>query len=119
MEQHLKVTPESEDLEPGHVRLRLRGQFTWLHGKQFKMEIDRALRSGLPHIELDIRDLSYLDSTALSEILSAKNLADEAGGKVWISNPRKLIRHIFVSANLDKALEIGPVYDPKQDESED
>ncbi|MCA9434141.1 MAG: STAS domain-containing protein [Candidatus Omnitrophica bacterium] len=113
MDQHLRTTLETEGLEPGQARLTLRGQFTWLHGKQFRTEFERALRNGFNQIEIDLRDLSYLDSTALSEILGAKKMAETAGGDIRIVNPRKLIRHIFVSAKLDQVLDIGPPLDPK------
>jgi anti-anti-sigma factor len=119
MEQHLRTTSETEGLEPGNVRLRLRGQVTWLHGKQFRAEVDKALRSGLNQIELDFEDLLYLDSTALSEILTAQKLTEESGGRIWITHPRKLIRHIFVSAKLDQVLEIGPAFDPSSKTSDE
>lgn len=118
MDQHLRTSFETDGLPDGQVRLRLRGQFTWLHGKQFRSEFERALRGGLTQIELDFMDLSYLDSTALSELLAAKKQLDEAGGTLKIVNPRKLIRHIFVSSGLDQVLDVGPVQNPKSDSDE-
>ncbi len=75
------------------------------------------MRNGFLQIELDLTELSYVDSTALSEILSAHKLIEEANGRMWIVNPRKLIRHIFVSAKLDQVLDIGPAQDSNSSSS--
>jgi anti-anti-sigma factor len=97
--------------EEGGIRVQLKGQLTFPNIKQFQMEISRILASGHKHLEIDIGDVVYLDSSGLAAFIPVNDRIREAQGSLRITNPRRFIRHVFVSAQLDTVLDIGPSKD--------
>jgi anti-anti-sigma factor len=97
-----------KDLPSNSVRVEIDGQFTFPFVHQFKIHLNHLLSEGIDTIELDCTGLTYLDSPAVSAITNAHKNCLAVGTKMRIVNPRKLIRHIFVSAKLDGVLDIGP-----------
>ncbi len=104
----LKVTVESLPENSGRVRAIVRGQLTWPHIRQFQTEINRIMASGCKYLEIDLADLSYLDSSGLAAFLPVNERLKQAQGSLRIINPRRIIRHLFTSAHLDMVLDIGP-----------
>jgi anti-anti-sigma factor len=109
MDKFLKIVLLQESDE-GTVRVLLQGQLTWPNIKQFQSEMNRLFSLGKKQIELDLRELSYLDSSGLAALIPIHTLFKQEGGCVVIRNPRRLIRHIFVSAHLDSVIDIGPEF---------
>jgi anti-anti-sigma factor len=103
----LKIVVETGST-PGEVRALLKGQLTMPLVKQFQLEINRILLAGCQILELDLADLNYLDSSGLAAFIPVHQRMQTAGGQMRIRHPRKLIRHLFVSAHLDKVLDLGP-----------
>lgn len=107
-ERGLKLSLETLPGGEGIMRASLKGQLTWPHIKQFQFEINRVLASGCKHLEIDLGDLSYLDSSGLATFIPINERFKQSEGTMKIINPRKFIRHIFISAHLDTVLDIGP-----------
>lgn len=72
------------------------------------MEINRLFASGYHTYEIDLSELTYLDSSGLAAFIPIHEKSREVSGSMKITNPRRLIRQIFVSAHLDCVLDIGP-----------
>ena len=107
-ERMLQMNVNAEGLPEGSVQVLLKGQLTWTHVKQFHVDIGQLFSKGYTVLEIDLAELTYLDSTGLGAFLAVHKKIQEAGGRLTITNPRRLIRHLFVSAHLDTVLEIGP-----------
>lgn len=103
-----KIITETEGLPNQSVCLQLKGQLTWTYVKQFQMEVTRLFANGYKDYEIDLRDLVYLDSAGLASFIPVHEKAVGLSGSMKITNPRRLIRQIFVSAHLDCVLDIGP-----------
>jgi anti-anti-sigma factor len=103
-----KAVIEREGLPPDSARLFLKGQFTWPTTEQVKSDIERLAASGVCKLVVDLTELIYLDSTGLSAFVAAHKTFVDVGGELKIVHPRRLIRHLFVSAKLDGMLDIGP-----------
>ncbi len=106
-EKGLKVVLEALPGEGG-IRALLKGQLTWPHIRQFQLEINRVQASGCKHLEIDLAELSYLDSSGLAAFLPVNERFKQAQGSLKLVNPRRIIRHLFTSAHLDMVLDIGP-----------
>lgn len=91
------------------MRLFIRGNLTSTVSSQLKNEITRLIARGCRNFTLDLSDLLYLDSTGLASFVAAHKQVMEVSGSFKLVNPRRLIRHLFVSAKLDTVLDIGPV----------
>jgi anti-sigma B factor antagonist len=107
-ERGLQTIVNVEGLPEGYAQVFLKGQLTWTHVKQFQSDIRQLFSKGYTILEIDLAELTYLDSSGLGAFLPIHKMYQEAGGRVKITNPRRLIRHLLVSAHLDTVLEIGP-----------
>ncbi|GMV64628.1 MAG: STAS domain-containing protein [Candidatus Omnitrophica bacterium] len=107
-EEILQITSTSDDQNPGWIQVNLAGKLSSDAAKWFRSEINRLLISGYREIDLDLSSLQYIDSFGLAELVPAYLGACEKKGTLRIINPRRLIRHILVSAHLDDVIEIGP-----------
>jgi anti-anti-sigma factor len=107
-EKGLKLTLESLPGGAGGIRAMVKGQLTWPHIRQFQSDINRILASGCKYIEIDLSDLTYLDSSGLAAFLPLNERFKQAQGSLKIIHPRRIIRHLFTSAHLDMVLDIGP-----------
>ena len=103
-----RIEVEKEGLPEDAVRVRLKGNLTSPVAPQLKNEIGRLLARGFKNFELDLTDLLYLDSTGLAAFIAGHKQVAEGSGTFKLVNPRRLIRHLFVSAKLDSVLDIGP-----------
>jgi len=98
----------TKDLPPGVARVELNGHFTVTYAEHFKTAVKQLLSDGIQCLELDCANLTYLDSPAISAIVALQKACEEAGAKMKIVNPRKLVRHILLCAHLDRSIDIGP-----------
>ena len=103
-----RIEVDKEGLPEDTVRLFVRGNLTSAVAPQLKNEVNRLIARGYRHFMLDLTDLLYLDSTGLASFVAGHKQVAEAAGTFKLVNPRRLIRHLFVSAKLDTVLDIGP-----------
>ena len=106
-----RLTWEMEGLPQGHVRVQMKGNFIWPSTKSFTGDVSHLIANGTRHLQTDLAEMTYLDSTGLSAFVAVHKALQEVGGALSISNPRRLIRHLFVSAKLDGVLDVGPSID--------
>ncbi len=107
-EKGFKLILETTPAEGGGTRVLLKGLLTWPHIRQFQTEINRALATGCKYLEIDLSELTYLDSSGLAAFLPLHDRLKQAEGSLKIVNPRRIIRHLFTSVHLDQVLDIGP-----------
>lgn len=107
-ERFLRITVNPSPLEGEWVRVALAGQMTWPHSKLFTTEVNHLTTVSGRKIEVDLTELTYLDSAGLATFISINKTVQEAGGHLRVSHPRRIIRQVFVSAHLDKVLDILP-----------
>lgn len=107
-ERFLKITVDPTSMESEWVRVALAGQMTWPHNQIFTTEINRLTAVSGRKIEVDLTGLTYLDSAGLATFISVDKTVQESGERLRISHPRRIIRQVFISAHLDKVLDILP-----------
>jgi anti-sigma B factor antagonist len=107
-EKGLKLTLESVPGGGGGIRVMVKGQLTFPNIRQFQSDINRILVAGCKYIEIDLSDLTYLDSSGMAVFLPLNERFKQAQGSLKIVHPRRIIRHLFTSAHLDTVLDIGP-----------
>lgn len=95
----------------------IKGNLTSVVAAQLKNEVNRLIARGVRNFEADLTELLYLDSTGLAAFVAAHKQTQEVSGSLKLVNPRRLIRHLFVSAKLDTVLDIGPVGESAPDSS--
>ncbi len=93
---NLKITERD-----GFTILSLKGQF--IGGDetdQLRSAINDLIQKNEPKILLDMDGVSYLNSTALSVLISAQRDVTKQGGKIALCKISKNIENVFVQTKL-------------------
>lgn len=94
----------SRDKAKNSLKIRLSGRFDFSGHKDFRS----AYRDEEPGrtFYVDMRDVNYIDSSALGMLLLLKKHADNGNGKVIIQTPQEDVRKVLDIANFDKIFQI-------------
>lgn len=89
------------------AKVTLAGRFDFTLHKEFREVTQRMLdENELKHIEIDLKDVDYLDSSALGILLLLKDRATQRGANICITGCRDNIRQILEIANFNKLFNI-------------
>ncbi|NJD08340.1 MAG: STAS domain-containing protein [Methylococcaceae bacterium] len=84
------------------------GRFDFTLHKEFRESTQRLLQENdLTEIEINLRDVDYLDSSALGILLLLKDRASQKGASIAITGCRENIRQILEIANFNKLFSIS------------
>lgn len=91
----------------GKGYLALVGRFDFNSHQLFREGYDRLLKDGaVAELEVDLRMVDYLDSSALGMLLLLRERAAAARKAVALANPRDGVREILEIANFGKLFPI-------------
>ena len=94
----------SEGDNATHVKLS--GDLDLSTAKRAEEAIEQAERSGHPTVVVDLRGLSFMDSTGLRVIVSADKRARRSNKRVVIVQGPAPVRRVFEITRLDERLDI-------------
>lgn len=87
--------------------LHLNGRFDFAAHKEFREACEQTLSiPNLQEVEIDLRGVDYLDSSALGMLLLLKDRSGKIGGKVRLSHCQASVRQILDIANFGKLFTI-------------
>jgi anti-anti-sigma factor len=91
--------------EKGRLRLRLEGELDlvtapWLARRLQKLEADRP-----PVLVIDLRDLTFMDSSGLRELFSAQRRARAEDRRVVLVKGSEPIDRVLEMVSADRAME--------------
>lgn|SRR5215207_2286283 len=95
-----------EQLEDDAVRVALRGELDLEHAYTFDEELRRVEALEPRCICLDLRELSFLDSTGLSRIVAARRRARKARRRLVLVRGSAAVQRVFSLTALDEAFEV-------------
>ena len=95
-----------EELEPGAIRIALRGELDLAHAYTFDEELRRVEESRPSCVVLDLRELSFLDSCGLARLLAARRRARRLGHRLVLVRGPKAIQRLFALSAVDEAFEL-------------
>jgi len=95
-----------EELEPGAVRMALRGELDLAHAYTFDEELLRVEELGPATVVLDLRELTFLDSCGLARLLAARRRARRAGHRLLLVRGSNAVQRLFALAAVDEAFEM-------------
>jgi anti-anti-sigma factor len=104
----LEISRELDAADAEAVLMHLRGCLAQSDVKHLRSEIERLLDAGFKRIDLDFQLVAYIDSIGIAELVPIYQSTRARDAILTILRPRRLIRHILLSAHLDDILEIGP-----------
>lgn len=87
--------------------LGIHGRFDYNHHRDFRMATDEAMK--LPDVTeyvVELRNTSYLDSSALGMLLTFRDSAQARGRKVALANASGIVKQILGVANFNRMFEM-------------
>ena len=95
--------------------LRLPEQVTAANAGQLKSQIKEAINREPCLLELDLADVSYMDSAGLGVLVFAYEQSKGQGGIVRVHRPLAAVRELFQKTRFNQVLDIVDV--PPDEES--
>ena len=68
--------------------------------------IDAAVADGATRLVIDLKDVSFIDSSGITALLKAKKSADVAGAAFYICNAAAAIQSVLKSLNLERVFNV-------------
>ena len=75
------------EVGPAGTRLAVAGEVDLAGGGELRAAMERAARERAPGVELDLREVSFLDSSGLAAVLSGARLLDAHGCALRTESP--------------------------------
>lgn len=92
--------------EPDHARLSLYGELDIAAATDLEAALEEVEHDRPERILLDLRGLTFLDSTGLRTLLAADTRAREAGRRLTILQGPDAVRRVFEITGLEERLEL-------------
>jgi anti-sigma B factor antagonist len=95
---------------PGCVVVSLGGEVD----AHYSAYLDQALHSAMQsstRVVIDLTEVSFLDSSGIGTLISARIRADEVGGSVYLVNPPAMVRKILVGTQLQQSFVVCDTLD--------
>jgi anti-anti-sigma factor len=91
------------DKRTDHVILRLSGKFDFGARRDVTAALEKVLTKPTPvQIVINLYDVSYIDSSALGQLLVLLDKATNAGRKLLLSGARGTVEQVLQIANFEK-----------------
>ena len=100
-----RLTYEAHE-DNGMVRLALDGEFDLSNAAQFEDVLKEVERRQPPLVVLDLRELTFMDSTGLRVMVSADARARDDSRRLAIVQGPEAVHRVFRITGLDDHLEI-------------
>jgi anti-sigma B factor antagonist len=92
--------------EDGRARVALLGERDIAAAGELDRTLEEVERDGPAHLVLDLRGLSFLDSTGLRSLIAADARGREQGRRVTIIKGPAVVQRVFEITGLEGRLEI-------------
>ena len=85
--------------------MNLRGRFEFSVRRQFDLAIRDVLASPCRHLQVSLRDVEYMDSSALGMLLVMRDKLSAVGKKAVLVDAQGMVKKIIEVANFQKIFE--------------
>jgi len=93
----------------------IRGKITFEHCPELQSRMEAALGEGTREVLVDFRDVPFIDSSGIGEILRLYKIMRDRSGEVVLVNPNQKLRTLFAMYRFDKFMSIrGEVQPARQ-----
>jgi len=86
--------------------VRIKDKITFEHCPQLQSRLDKVLEQGVNQVVIDFRDVPFMDSSGVGEILRLFKLVRERNGEVVLINPNAKLRNLFAMYRFEKFMKI-------------
>ena len=93
--------PVPQQRRADRVRLALCGELDLSNAAQNQARLDDLIASGVREVELDLRDVTFMDLTTLRILLEADAQLRDRGGRLWLLEPCRLVGRLLAITSTE------------------
>jgi anti-anti-sigma factor len=86
--------------------VHLKGKVTFEHCPMLQEYLDAVFKENAPCIIIDFKEVPFIDSSGVGEILRLFKQMKDAGREVILKNPNRKIRDLFIMYRFDQFMKI-------------
>lgn len=86
--------------------IRIRGKITFEHCPELEARINSSLDEQVREVTVDFKDVPFIDSSGIGEILRLYKKMRERQGEVILIHPNKKLRTLFTMYRFDRFMKI-------------
>jgi anti-sigma B factor antagonist len=86
--------------------VRIKGKVTFEYCPSLQSHLDNLPEKGVREVVIDFRDVPFIDSSGVGELLRLFKRMREIGGDVMLINPNQKLRDLFSMYRFDKFMKI-------------
>lgn len=86
--------------------VRIRGKITFEYCPELQSRLDSILDKGVREVVIDFKEVPFIDSSGVGEVLRLFKRMKESGGQVLLANPNHKLRDLFTMYRFDKFMKI-------------
>ncbi len=96
--------------------IRIKGKVTFEYCPALQSRLDAVLNEKVREIDIDFRDVPFVDSSGIGEVLRLFKRMKDAGGEVVLLNPNRKLRELFSMYRFDQFMKIREETEKTQNE---
>jgi anti-anti-sigma factor len=86
--------------------VRIKDKITFEHCPLLQSRLDGVLEEGVREVVIDFRDVPFMDSSGIGEILRLFKNVRERNGEVTLINPNQKLSNLFKMYRFEKFMKI-------------
>ncbi len=86
--------------------VRITGKITFEHCPALQGRLDPILTGGVREVVIDFKDVPFIDSSGIGEILRLFKLLRDRNGELVLLNPNRKLRELFTMYRFEKFMKI-------------
>ena len=86
--------------------VRIKDKITFEHCPLLQSRLDQLLEEGARHVVIDFREVPFMDSSGVGEILRLFKLVRDRQGDVVLINPNQKLLNLFRMYRFEKFMKI-------------
>jgi anti-anti-sigma factor len=86
--------------------IRIKGKVTFEYCATLQSSLDATMNEGVKEIAIDFREVPFIDSSGIGEILRLFRHMREAGGEVVLLNPNRKLQDLFTMYRFGQFMKI-------------
>jgi anti-anti-sigma factor len=86
--------------------VHIKGKITFEYCPALQSRLDAVLNEKVREIAIDFKDVPFIDSSGIGEVLRLFKRMREAGGEVVLLNPNRKLRDLFAMYRFDQFMKI-------------
>jgi anti-sigma B factor antagonist len=86
--------------------VRIKGKVTFEYCPELQKHLDSILDEGVRRVIIDFRDVPFIDSSGVGEVLRLFKRLKDIGGGIVLANPNQKLRDLFSMYRFDQFMEI-------------